>query len=201
MTHRLLALVVLLLALAGCGGTTSVTPPADPTAAPSVTAQDPTAAPSATAPALPAAPASAPPARVEVPAIEAASTLIATGITDGILDTPPVAQPEQASWWDGSPAPGEIGPAVLLGHVDGAGRPGVFVDLDQVEAGDDVFVDDHRFEVYRVAQHDKDAFPTLDVYGDTAVPELRLITCGGTFDQGAESYEDNVIVFARIVGP
>ncbi|CAM5494031.1 Class F sortase OS=Streptomyces tendae OX=1932 GN=GUR47_20315 PE=4 SV=1 [Streptomyces tendae] len=39
-------------------------------------------------------------------------------------------------------------------------------------------------------------FPTHDVYGDVAGPELRLITCGGPRD--GEEYRDNVIVFAGL---
>ena len=42
----------------------------------------------------------------------------------------------------------------------------------------------------------KTDFPTLDVYGNTDSPELRLITCGGPFDSSAGSYVDNVVVFA-----
>ena len=36
------------------------------------------------------------------------------------------------------------------------------------------------------------AFP-----GQTRAPELRLITCGGPFDQATGHYLDNVVVFAR----
>ena len=44
----------------------------------------------------------------------------------------------------------------------------------------------------------KSAFPTAEVYGNTAGPELRLVTCGGDFDRAAHSYRDNVVVFARM---
>ncbi len=55
------------------------------------------------------------------------------------------------------------------------------------------------FAVDRVERHPKDDFPTIEVYGNTDDPQLRLITCGGAFDSGARSYEDNVIVFATLV--
>jgi hypothetical protein len=41
-------------------------------------------------------------------------------------------------------------------------------------------------------------FPTAAVYGPAPIPELRLITCGGPFDDAVGHYEENVIVFARI---
>ena len=50
-----------------------------------------------------------------------------------------------------------------------------------------------------MAVYPKDAFPTDRVYGPTAGPELRLITCGGSFDRSAGSYRDNTVVFAREV--
>jgi hypothetical protein len=50
--------------------------------------------------------------------------------------------------------------------------------------------------VERTERHPKNAFPTGRVYGDTAGPTLRLVTCGGSFDRASGHYRDNVIVFA-----
>ncbi len=52
------------------------------------------------------------------------------------------------------------------------------------------------FTIDRVERHHKDTFPTAEVYGPTAGPELRLVTCGGPFDRRSRSYRDNVVVFA-----
>ena len=48
----------------------------------------------------------------------------------------------------------------------------------------------------KVEQVAKERFPTDAVYGDTPGPELRLITCGGTYDRTGRSYLDNIIVYA-----
>ncbi len=50
-----------------------------------------------------------------------------------------------------------------------------------------------------VARYPKDAFPTAKVYGPTADPQLRLITCGGDFDRGTGHYVDNVVAFGHLV--
>ena len=42
----------------------------------------------------------------------------------------------------------------------------------------------------------KDHFPTSAVYGPTPDAQLRLITCGGTFDPAIGSYLNNVVVYA-----
>ena len=100
---------------------------------------------------------------------------------------------------DGASA-GERGPAIYSSHVVYRGVEGGFAHLAEVRAGDQVLVQraDQVTVVYRVDrvdQVDKDSFPTEAVYGPTAGPQLRLITCGGDFDTDADSYTDNVVVY------
>ena len=145
------------------------------------------------------------PSSVSIPAIGVRSELISLGLNpDGTLAVPqPGPDYDKAAWFDGSPRPGEVGPAVIEGHVDSAvNGPSVFYRLGELAVGDpvDVTRDDGTvgtFVVYDVRVVPKDDFPTFDVYGNTDGPELRLITCGGPFDSAARSYEDNVVVFAR----
>jgi sortase (surface protein transpeptidase) len=145
------------------------------------------------------------PTRVTVPSISAESSLVPTGLQEnGSLEVPPVSEPMQASWFDQSPTPGEVGPSIVLGHVNGGGQPGIFANLKDVVAGSQVFIDraDGQravFEVSRVDTIPKDSFPTDAVYNDTANPQLRLITCGGDYDRSARSYLSNVIVYADFV--
>ncbi|GAB3200583.1 hypothetical protein GCM10027261_32920 [Geodermatophilus arenarius] len=146
------------------------------------------------------APAAAPPVRVRAPAIGLDSGLVDLGLdATGALAAP--ADPAAAGWYTGGPAPGDVGPAVLAGHVDSRSGPAVFWRLRELAPGDEVLVDRAdgstvAFTVSRVERHPKDAFPTAAVYGPTADAQLRLVTCGGDFDRSARSYEDNVVVFA-----
>jgi sortase (surface protein transpeptidase) len=145
------------------------------------------------------------PAEVHIPKIGARSSLIPLGLNpDETIEVPPVGQPMQAGWYRLARTPGEAGPAVLLGHVDGNQQPGIFFRLKELVAGDEVSVSRKdgttaRFRVTRTEQVAKDSFPTEAVYGDTTTPELRLITCGGSFDESARNYRDNVIVYATLV--
>ena len=187
--RRAPALVLLaVFALAGCGG--GATPPSSPSA---------TATPAGTAAAAKVAP-----AWVDIPSIGARSSLVPLGLNaDRSVQVPPVDQPLQAGWYRYSPAPGDPGPAVILGHIDGNHQEGIFWRLHEVKAGDQIQVgrQDGRtltFTVSKVAEVAKDAFPTTAVYGETPDPQLRLITCGGAFDASAHSYVDNVIVYAKL---
>lgn len=144
------------------------------------------------------------PLRVTVPSIKASSTLIPLGQNpDRSLAVPPLNQPMQASWYDKSPSPGEIGPSVILGHVNGNGKPGIFADLATVTLGQQVLVDraDGQTATFTVTQVDtvpKDRFPTNQVYGDTSDAQLRLITCGGQLDRKNNNYLSNVVVYATL---
>jgi sortase (surface protein transpeptidase) len=141
------------------------------------------------------------PARVGIPAIGVDAALTTIGVDDAGALVPP-ADVDQAGWFAAGPAPGEVGPAVLAGHVDDRTGPAVFFRLEELTAGDQVVVTGSdgqqvEFTVTRVAAYPKTAFGTAEVYGPTTGPELRLITCGGTFDHTRRSYTDNVVVFAR----
>lgn len=139
------------------------------------------------------------PVRVTIPAIGVDSELLDLGLAgDGTMEVPPAGFP--AGWYTGAPTPGELGPAVVVGHVDWQG-PAVFHDLFALEVDDVVLVaredgSTATFRVTRVEQYAKAAFPTEEVYGDIDHAGLRLITCGGIFNRASGSHEDNIVVFA-----
>ncbi|MDQ6696256.1 MAG: sortase [Actinomycetota bacterium] len=117
---------------------------------------------------------------------------------DGTAQVP--ADPQRAGWFSHSARPGDEGPAVILGHIDSKTGPAVFYRLRELVAGATVIVDTASgrrvaFTVNRVEQVAKDAFPTNEVYGPAFGRQLRLITCGGTFDRSKGHYRDNVIAF------
>ena len=121
---------------------------------------------------------------------------------DGTLEVPPLNRAELAGWYTRGPSPGEIGNAVIVGHVSTAAKgPAVFFELGALRPKDVISVarkdgSTASFTVDGVKSYAKTAFPTDLVYGPNDKPGLRLVTCGGEFDSAIRSYEDNVIVFA-----
>ena len=120
-------------------------------------------------------------------------------LPDGTVEVP--ARWEDVGWYEGGARPGDVGPAVLLGHVDSRSGPAVFVALPRVTPGTAVEVVGAdgtlaRFRVDRVESYPKSRFPTDAVYLPSLRPELRLVTCGGEFDRATRHYRDNVVVFA-----
>jgi sortase (surface protein transpeptidase) len=145
------------------------------------------------------------PTRVQIPALDVTSDVMRLGLEqDGSMQVPPGAYP--VGWYEGSPTPGELGPSILAGHVDWGGERGAFYGLRELVPGDRVMVDRAdgslaTFRVERVVQYPKDEFPSDVIYGDIDHAGLRLITCGGAFNEGTGNYVDNVVVFARLVAP
>ncbi|GAB3153869.1 class F sortase [Amycolatopsis stemonae] len=194
----LVALAVLALTLGGGpGAPTAQPPPARPAAvnpAPAAGGRDAVAA-------LP----KSDPVSIDIPKIRAHSSLVPLGVNaDNTIQVPPVTTPLQAGWYTYAPTPGEVGPAIVLGHVDGNHQKGIFYRLKELAAGDRVSIarkdgSTALFEVTKVHQVPKQDFENEGVYDDTAGPELRLITCGGVFDRSAHNYVDNIVVYAKLV--
>jgi hypothetical protein len=145
------------------------------------------------------------PTHLDVPAIGVSSDLVQLGLQpDNTVEVPPLAKASRAGWYRGSPTPGELGPAVILGHVDSVEYgPAVFFELGALRPSDRITVtrSDHTaavFSVDRVVSYPKDSFPTLEVYGNTDHAALRLITCGGQFDPSSHNYLDNIVVYATL---
>lgn len=142
------------------------------------------------------------PVRVRIPSIDVDVAMKALGLNpDGSLEVPPY---EDAGWYQGRPKPGDMGAAVIAGHVDSTTGPAAFYRLSSLSPGDIVSVDYDDgtrvdFAVRETSNFPKSAFPTEAVYGPTPGTELRLITCGGSFDRKARSYRENVVVWATAV--
>lgn len=210
----LTAVTALLVALALQGSATTVAAPGG--GPPTSTAATPAGGPPAVvasgrsvrvvereAPGLPAE--KLRPEGLRIPSIGVTTTLVDLGLNDDRT----VQVPQDAAvagWYDRGPLPGEIGSAVVLGHVDSAAGPGVFARLGELVAGDrvEVRLSDGSlgtFRVDRVATYANQDFPAEQVYaGSPGRATLNLVTCGGVYDADQGGYQSNVVVFAERVG-
>jgi hypothetical protein len=143
------------------------------------------------------------PVALVIPAIGVSTSLIRLGLTPaGALQVPSTTS--VAGWYTGSARPGAIGSAVIAGHIDSVSGPGVFFRLRLLHPGNRVYVRRANgslavFRVTAVHSYLKTRFPTVAVYGPEPNAQLRLITCGGTFDYATGHYLSNVIVYAVLV--
>lgn len=152
-------------------------------------------------PILPASP----PVSLDIPSIDVHSKrLVDLAYTpDGELEVP--TDFDLPGWFSPGPSPGQFGPSVIAGHVDSKAGPAVFYRLGALKPGATVKVGradgtTATFQVDTVERYPKDEFPTTKVYGNsTNRAELRLITCGGKFDDRTGHYVDNVVAYAHLI--
>ena len=192
-------------------------PPSTSAVDPTTTTPTTTATPSSTTTSTPPPPSTAAtqgqvmpaaePVAISIPAIGTGSDLLHLGLnSDGSMATPPIDEKDShAGWFDQSPEPGTLGPAIVVGHIDSARYgPAVFYDLGKLVPGDTVEITRSDgtvavFGVDGVREYEKNDFPTLQVYGNLDHAGLRLITCGGVFNDDTGHYESNIVVFASLV--
>nr|MDT0658371.1 class F sortase [Micromonospora sp. DSM 115978] len=195
----------------GPGGATASGGPPNPggTAAPGGTANPggaPTPGPAATPkPTGPVPLARAEPIGIRIPKIGVRAKTQSLGLDrEGMVQVPSLDQAQDAGWFNLGPSPGEAGAALIVGHVDSHKTgPAVFFKLGALRPGDKITVNrkdgkDATFVVDAVKSFPKTAFPTDLVYARTALPTLRVVTCGGRFDAKTGNYPDNIIVFATM---
>ena len=140
-----------------------------------------------------------PPSEVAIPAIGVTASLVPLGLNaDGSMEVPEFGL---AGWFRHGPKPGEPGPAVVVAHVDSRAGPDVFARLDELQPGDEILIrrNDGSSDTWVMTtseQAPKDELPVQRIWNATSDPVLRLVTCGGNFDEATGHYVDNVIVYA-----
>ncbi|WP_405799072.1 class F sortase [Streptomyces sp. NBC_01506] len=146
------------------------------------------------------------PRRVEVPSVGIKAPIVSRGLdVTGAVEPPPYEEPGTVGWYDSGARPGATGTALLVGHVDTQTEPAVFYGLSAARPGEKVRVtraDDSvaEFTIDDVKVYSREKFDARKVYGshEPDRAELRLITCGGTFDRESGTYTANVVVSAYL---
>jgi len=144
------------------------------------------------------------PVALDIPSIGVHSnTVVGLGLSkDGSIEVP--TDFGQPGWYTLGATPGELGPAVISGHVDSKKGPAIFYRIGALKPGAKVMVRRKdtsvaTFVIDKVARYAKADFPTSLVYGATTRAELRLVTCGGAFDQATGHYVDNIVAFGHLL--
>lgn len=165
----------------------------------------------AVGPGMPAAHAPLPgssPQRVDVPSIGVQAPVISRGLDkDGAIEPPPYASPGTVGWWGAGTQPGVAGTALMVGHVDTTSKPAVFFGLSSARPGEKVRVvradgSVAEFTIEDVRVYERAGFDPHKAYGQRVAgrAELRLVTCGGSYDKAAKEYTANVVVSAYLTG-
>jgi hypothetical protein len=111
-------------------------------------------------------------------------------------------RPTEIGWYAYGPRPGApSGSAVLGGHVDSRQYGvGPLVALERLRRDDDILITTdagkERFRVITVELISKQGLDVSHVFDRDGAPQLRIITCGGTYRRSQGGYQANVVVTA-----
>ncbi len=144
------------------------------------------------------------PSHLKIPSIAIDAKVQHVGLTaNGAMGIP--TNFTDVAWYKYGTIPGEVGSAVIDGHLDnGLGLSGVFKRLKELTPGDDVYVIDKNgteihFLVTDVKEYNYTEAPTEEIFNESEKSLLRLITCGGKWVKAAKTYETRVIVTAEYI--
>jgi sortase (surface protein transpeptidase) len=146
------------------------------------------------------------PYRLVIPSIGVDTGVETVGVLhDGNLGTPSLNPWDDVGWYSAGPRPGEVGSAVIDGHLDRpGGSPAVFWDLRDLHVGDSVTIMDTangtvRFRVTRIALYNPQQAPIHQIFGDKSGSYLNLITCAGDWIANQHQTSLRLVVYTTLV--
>ena len=144
------------------------------------------------------------PKLLEIPKLGVSANIQSVGLNSkNEMDVP--SNDWDVAWYNLGSKPGNIGSAVIAGHLDNRfGKPAVFWNLDKLEIGDDVFVTDgnnnkKHFQVISSEKYETGTAPLEKIFGANDGAYLNLITCGGVWDRTKNNYSERFVVFTKYV--
>jgi LPXTG-site transpeptidase (sortase) family protein len=143
------------------------------------------------------------PSRIRIPRLAIDTIVEEVGITaNGTMDVP--GNIWHTAWLKSGKKPGEVGNAVIAGHLDAVKSTAIFWDLGKLSKGDRVFVSDKNgfeltFEVIKVTTYDLKTAPLAEIFGITDEKNLNLVTCEGIFSKDERTYNKRLVVYTRLV--
>lgn len=143
------------------------------------------------------------PVHLSIPSLKISVSVTQLGLnSDGTVQVP--TNFHVPGWYKDGYAPGQMGSAAILGHVDSTSGPGVFYKIVDMKVGQlvQVTLADHvslKFKVIGLRQYSKGNFPDKLIYGPSTFSALDLVTCGGVFDPTTHHYLSNIVVFTALV--
>lgn len=108
-----------------------------------------------------------------------------------------------AGWFTQRAIPGEKGLSIIDGHIRGHQTGGIFEHLKELDHGDFVHIEmgNHNIRKFKVI-----ATRTVNreqaneaLYEQSTERQLNLITCSGSYDDNAQSYQERHIVYTEFV--
>ena len=143
------------------------------------------------------------PRQFDIPKINVSAPIMPVGVDEnGKMQLP--ENINEVGWYSLGFKPGELGNAVISGHLDSAtGAGAIFFHLHELEQGDNLYVTDeignqYNFVVTRKEIYEYDKVPLEEVFGESSKKQLNLITCTGQWIASQHNYSHRMIIFSEL---
>lgn len=144
------------------------------------------------------------PYKIKIPSLGIDTFVERVGVaSDGSMDVPKNIW--NTAWFgNGGYKPGEMGNAVIAGHLDAPGTKAVFWELDKLKPGARLYLSDTggqelTFEVIELKDYLISEAPLTQIFGPATEPRLNLITCSGVFSRASQLYNKRLVVFTKLI--
>lgn len=145
------------------------------------------------------------PARLEIPSLGIDANVQYVGVNGkGEMGIP--SNFKDVAWYRYGTVPGQLGSAVIAGHVDnGLSLPAVFWRLKEMRVGDEVHVvardgSKLRFTVTEIATYPYTESPAERIFAENDKARLNLITCAGSWLSGRRTYSERLVIYTVFQG-
>ena len=141
------------------------------------------------------------PVRILIKSIQVDASIQAVGTLDGVMAVP--NSKEYVGWYKFGTHPGEIGSAVLAGHVNWKNdEDAVFSNLKNITIGDSIIIFDNFgketiFIVEKIENYPVETDTTEIFISNDNVSKLNLITCYGEWNPEKNTHDLRLVVFAH----
>ncbi|MFC5775586.1 class F sortase [Ectobacillus antri] len=142
------------------------------------------------------------PTKISIPRLSLEAQVVPVQLTtDGAMEVP--KDVKKVGWYALGAAPGEIGTAVLAGHVDNYIGPGIFFYLKRIRLGDEIMVygEDGKkltFTVFKKEVYPFNQAPVEEIFSAADGKYLNIITCDGRYDRRTENHEKRLVVYTKL---
>ncbi len=109
------------------------------------------------------------------------------------------------AWYAPGTRPGAPGSAAFAGHLNNSlSSAGVFANLDKLRVGDLVVITDAQgkkrtFSIIASEIYPADQPPDELIFATYGPSHVALITCDGAWNKGKKSYDERLVMFAKLV--
>ena len=146
------------------------------------------------------------PYRLIIPSIGVDTSVETVGMLhDGNLATPSLNPWDDVGWYAAGPRPGEMGSAVIDGHLDRpGGSPAVFWNLRNLHVGDNIIIVDTvgstiHFRVTHISLYHPQQAPIRQIFGNESGSYLNLITCAGDWIASQHQTTLRLVIYTTLV--